>query len=556
MDTDDEWGRTEAITLRSLIDHVTDIWVNLYGTTPSSGGGIAGSNTEILKIVDTTNSRIVLPKGSGPASSNTTSQTILEDGSLTFNGVTNGVGIYACGAAFNHGFRIDASQVNLKQILFYDQSNFGILAQKAGTLNQFQIKVPTGVNDADTLIFTLGENGVNFSTSVPFSAGASTLTSLSTGTVSATKVAVGSYTELIDGSIYYCDGTSTSNWLLTQNRLVLGNNTSGSNRIDLNHTNGLQFYCGAGGSLSGVVNGSLVSLYGSTGVRSATIEGGNGVATFKLQGGAEMVMSGTTTQNINITSDNIYLYDKDTGTNRYLRFDKGKISFFNSEDHLSLTQDRIGMPFGATYGCSSLTFSLNTISANTHFFKVTDDSGLNVTTITFPDTPTREGGMSIYCGSNYGAEYYGSYMRFVTSGTQRMTLNSSRIGLHEGPQLRFSGTTPGTHTMQMDSDTVNFYCGSTSSSDRFTISANYWAFFGSSSGQTLTASKGSGSTAYLKHNNGPIISFNTNASDTDVLSFEAQPGRNLRFLLQDIPTSDPGIPGVVWNSSGTLMIST
>jgi len=58
-DAEDEWGNTDQIALKQIIDHVTDIWTVLYGTDrTSTGAGVAGVLTQMLNIVDTSEVKV------------------------------------------------------------------------------------------------------------------------------------------------------------------------------------------------------------------------------------------------------------------------------------------------------------------------------------------------------------------------------------------------------------------------------------------------------------------------------------------------------------------
>ena len=52
------------------------------------------------------------------------------------------------------------------------------------------------------------------------------------------------------------------------------------------------------------------------------------------------------------------------------------------------------------------------------------------------------------------------------------------------------------------------------------------------------------------HNCAAVVGSNINSVSANLLH-----ANSLYLVLSDIPTSDPGVEGVVWNSSGTLKVS-
>jgi hypothetical protein len=434
----------------------------LYGEDPTVAGlGIAGSNTRLLEIIDTTNSRVVLPRASGTlAVNNTSSSTVLQDGKLSFDGAAQTVGIYTCGAKFADGIKIVAGPglTGWKQIIGFDQSNFAISFLKAAGTNRLVFDVPTGNDDADTLRFSFSEDGVSFATSVGLTAGVGNFTQVNTGTGNFSSVAVGSELKVTDDSVYYCASpTATENWLLTKYRLVLGPNLAGNQRLELNNEEGLVFYCGAGGTINGVVNGNLYAQYTSNGTQSATIVSDTLGAHFKIDGGAELVLNGGPGFLGYVISNNFRFIQEASATNFInINTTSNAMEFYTSSAKTFSISSGSFIDYSFTVGTGavnpSIAFdnSLGTkrIRVTANSFAVVDpDDPLNgYTTISYPTVAQPSGGIAVFCGpggAGQGAYYYNSFVQFRVAGVNKLSITADDIGMDGGARTTYSGISAG-----------------------------------------------------------------------------------------------------------------
>jgi len=318
-DTDDEWGRTEAIAVRSLADHVTDIWENLYGPDPTVvGAGLAGNITEVLKIVDITNSRIVLPKGTGPASSNTASATRIKDGQITFD-TAETTGLFCAKLVLGNNFELRSDIGSATKFLrAHGLENFYIGMSRTLGNNSITLNLPTGVSDAGQRSYVFGEAAVAFDTSSSFSAGNSVLSSLSTGTGTfSTKISVGSSLDIVPNTIYYCAGSggTPQDWMVAPNRFVLGPQLSSLQRIEVNNEEGLSFYCGDSGSVTASYSSRAINLHNNSGVlKFFAVLTEDGHPSIGYSGGSFLTFCGaqsipSSTKEIRVNTDVLSLYD-------------------------------------------------------------------------------------------------------------------------------------------------------------------------------------------------------------------------------------------------------
>jgi hypothetical protein len=408
-DIDDEWGRTVNIAFRSLIDHVTDIWINLYGNTPSSGAGIAGYTDSLLEMVDTANSRIVFPRVPGTkAEDNTTSTTILKDGQLTFD-LSGNIGLFCNKMVLGDGFELRASSLQSKQIVAHSLDNFQLNFVRQ-TTNSILLRVPYG-DDTNYRSYSFGESSITFDTAVTLSAGATTLTSLTTGTATVNLLEVGSDLEVTSSRISYCESSpSVRDWMLTSYRLVLGNNLPTQQRLELNNEKGLAFYCGTGGALEGQISNNLLAQFFS-GVQGATVVTDASGATFKLHNGSSL----------NLQSAQ---------------------SIFRS-DLFRLA------PISASVNYTDI----NPLTAS-FSFKNTDTSNKLVL--------SSDDGLAFYCGAggalsgelrgNYWAQYYGTDLSTIIESSSTGTI----FKMHNGAELFLGSASPSVYAGYIRANTFTF----------------------------------------------------------------------------------------------------
>lgn len=567
MDTDDEWGRTEYIAVRSLVDHVTDIWENLFGSTPTSGAGISGNVTDILKIVDTDNDRITLPN-------KTSATTLLETGGLYFNAAES-IGVYTCGANFDAGtgaLSIDVvSSSTTKRIEAFSNSRFSLNFVQGPSNNDIILRVPTGAGDADTHNMILGESGITFPTSLAFTAGDASLTSMTAGTASVTNTLnIGSYMQaLSSGSIYYCNSAmaNVNDWMLTSLRLVIGPNSPTANRVEVNNENGLMIYCGNSGGLSGRYSDKLMALYTVSGTQMATVENSGSAAVFKLDAGAQLQIYGTAAQSkyMRLLADAVRVVDPDGSTNTYTETTQNSLSIVSSDEtQFKVTGSTLSFycsnwPVTVFTHITSTTPNSNVLKLNTDEFRIVDvDSASNYMSLKNPRTGV-DGGVFIYCG-NYGAEYTGTYVHFKDNNVQKLTIDMNEVRYHQGVRSIYGLTTlkiqpdsmgNGLDTpfmVDMSDGSLTMYCSGAVSTQ---IHKNYWAFFDASSIQRLTLIPGG-----IKIHEGATIRFGATSGTDEYMYIEkSTPSNILHVDVSDLPTSSGDVStGELYVDSGTVKV--
>ena len=221
-DTDDEWGRTESIAIRSIIDHVTGLWQTICGddpeTNPAAVDSVVGAIDSILTIVKI---------DSTPANSNITIGTVV----LDKDGLRIGTHTKLIEGELNiaDGVQLIGGTTAHKYVKFHTDSldNFYLKFSSSGyTNNLLTISIPTSTTTSNLYIFS--NNAVSFDIGSTFTAGNSILSSVTTaGYVSA--------------SLYMIVGIDTTT-KLDGSSIIVGNNTA-IDRITLNLTEGLIFTC-------------------------------------------------------------------------------------------------------------------------------------------------------------------------------------------------------------------------------------------------------------------------------------------------------------------------